>query len=456
MHFGYVGAVGKQARPHHLLNNFFVFVESTMTIARQIKPNVEIAFSLGGVGGNNGFGAGFLQQAIDSSVVPQIIACTSGQVYWVAEYLSCLRYGQALFSKATSIEQLFRENLDEQTPYGLLLQELKKHFDFAAAGDLSGLTPTMVRLSDVLPFSRDIVSAWFALHGKDERFRLLPAQEWLAEFMANAFNAGGTVAKHALTGTLGSLFLTQECAKTLPARQAQPLFKDEFFKTIGDIFLEEGRRDDGIGIVFNSYNAKQGEECIYANERAQKLLCPDVEKRSQYSKWRRNAKYQDLDHKGHAVRASLWLYQYGFTDRDTLTDGAYFRDVMLGEACAKGIRKIYSVRPISTRWIGDLPKSYIESEDYKTEVGFNGMFAGEMDKMNLIRKVSDDFKKFVEECAHDGLQLPEKIVKYFTDRYPPIEVVSIEPINRNRGYFDYVFEDIALFDEGKMRAKAAF
>lgn len=427
-----------------------------MTSEKKAHIKRETAFALGGLGGNNGFGAGFLQQALDEKVEPQIITCTSGQVYWVAEYLSCLRNGKTL-SGGTSIEQIFRENIDEQTPYGLFLQELKKHFDLTAPAELAALKPFMVSFSETLPFSRDMVSAWIALHGKDERFRMLPLQDWLAEFLTNSYSTGVDVAWHTFSGTLGSVFLTKECANTVPGRLLKPLFKDEFMAMISQKFLDEDKLDNdkGIGIVFNSYDATKGEEHIYANKHAQRLLKIDMNNPKGDSHWRKEVVYNDID-KTEAVRASLWLYQYGFSEDKKQTDGAYYRDVMLGEACAGEIRKIYSVRPISTNWIDKLPKTYIELEDYKTEVAFNGMFAGERDKMNLIRKVSDDFETIVKKCFDAGKPIPEEIAQYFANRYPPIEVIRIEPRERNRGYYDYVFEDIAFFQEGKTLAKNKF
>jgi hypothetical protein len=46
-----------------------------------------IGFALGGLGGFNGYGVGFLQAARTLGVKPAIITCTSGMIAWVARWL---------------------------------------------------------------------------------------------------------------------------------------------------------------------------------------------------------------------------------------------------------------------------------------------------------------------------------------------------------------------------------
>jgi hypothetical protein len=47
----------------------------------------KVAFALGGLGGFNGHGVGFLQAARELGVKPAIITCTSGMIGWTAEWL---------------------------------------------------------------------------------------------------------------------------------------------------------------------------------------------------------------------------------------------------------------------------------------------------------------------------------------------------------------------------------
>ena len=46
-----------------------------------------IAFALGGLGGFNAHGVGFLKAALDKGIEPQLISCSSGQIYWTWRYL---------------------------------------------------------------------------------------------------------------------------------------------------------------------------------------------------------------------------------------------------------------------------------------------------------------------------------------------------------------------------------
>src|SRR3974390_1066211 len=47
----------------------------------------KIGFALGGLGGFNAFGCGFLQAARQLTVTPDIITCTSGMIGWLAKWL---------------------------------------------------------------------------------------------------------------------------------------------------------------------------------------------------------------------------------------------------------------------------------------------------------------------------------------------------------------------------------
>lgn len=48
---------------------------------------MKTAFALGGLGGNNAHTAGFLAAANEMKVIPDVISCTSGPIFWVCEYL---------------------------------------------------------------------------------------------------------------------------------------------------------------------------------------------------------------------------------------------------------------------------------------------------------------------------------------------------------------------------------
>ncbi|MEC5399134.1 hypothetical protein [Uliginosibacterium sp. H1] len=54
------------------------------------RSDLKIAFALGGLGGGNAFGAGFLSAAQQLRIRPAAISCTSGMIVWTAHYLDGL------------------------------------------------------------------------------------------------------------------------------------------------------------------------------------------------------------------------------------------------------------------------------------------------------------------------------------------------------------------------------
>ncbi len=73
-------------------------------------------------------------------------------------------------------------------------------------------------------------------------------------------------------------------------------------------------------------------------------------------------------------------------------DGAYYRQVMLKELTGADV--IFVARPINHCWLSatdgdpqreaELPRTYAEIQDLKTEVNFNGSYTGERAQIELI------------------------------------------------------------------------
>lgn len=341
------------------------------------------AFALGGLAGNNAHGAGFLQAALDLHVEPSMISCTSGQIFWVYQYLR------------------------------------------ARDGDQADLRAVLQAEIDRIAVTHNINvdAALLALRGREGVFR--PAyQEFAQDMIHNAFEAWTRFIR-----ANGNTFLLQELLQTIPGRVLVPLFSDEFFATISTA-LNAAQ----IGIVFNSYNPQDGCEYVHLNPKARMLLTakskrPDAYAVGQPNAYRDRTVYQDTTPE--SVRDGLWIYQYGFDQkRSAFLDGAYYRPVILSElACA---HNIFIARPINYRWLGAMPRSYIGIEDLKTEVAFNGAYAGERHQINLINALLDR-----------GM-LP-------ADRYHPIALHDVE-IDLQRGYLDYVFERLDVFDRARQQS----
>lgn len=337
-----------------------------------------IAFALGGLAGNNAFGAGFLQAALAKDVQPVMISCTSGQIFWVAQYLQ-------------------QHKAHAHTLRDVLAAEIEK-----------------VSTTHNINLDLAIVGMW----GRPGVFR--PAYtEYAGDLFQNSLQFWRNIIRNG-----GNTFWLQELLQTLPGRVLVPLFSDEFFQKISDVL-----NYSDIGIAFNSYNPVDGYEYVHLNKAARELLTHKSKRKSAYDKGQesrhRDRTYYD-EITPETVRDGLWIYQYGFDQKHgSFLDGAYYRQIMLAELVYA--TDIFVVRPINHSWIGKLPTSYIGIEDLKTEVTFNGSYAGERHQINLINALLE------------GGDLSK-------ERYHKIDIHEVE-LQIQRGYLDYVFESLDVFDE---------
>ena len=224
------------------------------------------------------------------------------------------------------------------------------------------------------------------------------------------------------------MFLTRELMSEWPVRVLIPQFSDKFFADISDVLNE-----CDIGIAFNSHDPNEGMEIVHLNPKAKELLNKEPGDKSAY---RSRTLYKEI--KPEYVRNGLWLFQYGF-EECSIIDGCYFRGVMLSEAAIA--KNIFVARPINKKWIGKLPTNYIENEDLKTEVFFNGSYQGERDKIELINSL----------LPKEGAKPEEGVLK----KYHDVKLREIE-METQRGFFDYIFEDIGVFDRARELANVGF
>jgi hypothetical protein len=351
-----------------------------MTTDSPPKAPVEVAFALGGLAGNNAHGAGFLQAALDGRVRPQMLSFTSGQILWVYRYLCAL---------------------GESSPPGSLRQQL--------AEDIEGTAPF---------HQPDIDLITLGLFGKAGVFRLA-RHEFFLDAVRNVMGSLERMLKDPL-----HIFFLKELLREIPARSLVPLFEPSFFETLSDAF--NARTD--IGLAFNSFEPSAGLEIVHLNEAAKTFLDKKAGQRSHY---RSRTLYKDITPE--YVRDGLWIYQYGFDDNCQL-DGAYYRQVLLSELVPAKV--LFVARPVHYKWLGQLPSSWAEIEDLKTEISFNGAYQGERDKILLVNKLIDD-----------GV--------ISDPRYHWVEIHEIEP-ETQESFFDYVFEDLDLFDRARVKARTKF
>lgn len=297
------------------------------------SKNRKIAFALGGLAGNNAHGAGFLQASLESGVRPDLISCTSGQIYWVYLYLKALRNNQ------DDVTSKIAPNLRS-----VLLDEIED----MPTGTLGTIQRMMLgRPGKIVP----------------------DFTHFYNEFALNSWSLLFKSMRHPKEVDLISDFL-----HLIPSRWLKPEFPDEFYQEISDCFNDENE----IGIFLNSYNPTGGHETVYANEPAKRVI------------WFKNRTKQDSGRivyyeeiTPQAVKDALRLYDYGFDKKtDQNVDGEYFRPIILRELLK--VDDIYVIKPCNTRWIGDLPATKVELEDLKTEISINAIYSAERSNIEFV------------------------------------------------------------------------
>lgn len=366
----------------------------------------KLAFALGGLAGNNAHGAGFLHRAAHLGLEPRMISCTSGQIAWVYRYLKARATG-------ASLREAFERDLAE-----------------------------VHRLGNV-----NLDYAWIALTGKPGVFRLA-YPEYPFDLALNALQAYGDVLRHG-----GNVFWLETLLRVLPGRVLVPTFAQEVLEDICATFNAAE-----MGIAFNSYSPCEGEEIVYLNPAARRHLSPSGRsyQPGSTSRHRAHTRYEAITPQ--AVLDGLWIYQYGFDKpENSYVDGAYYRQIMLAELTFADV--IFAVRPVSPRWLGEtttgdghaplapvaagqapLPRGAIGIEDLKTEVSFNGSYAGERAQIALMNKLVRDRDAYLAEQGGRGPGPADLLTKYHQ-----IDLLEVE-IQLPRSFFDYVFESMAVFD----------
>ena len=270
-----------------------------------------MAFALGGLAGNNAHGAGFLQASVEAAVEPVMISCTSGQIRWLYDYL-CLRNGTG-----RNLREFLRTEIEQTQPFR----------------------------------NRNLDLATIATFGAKGVFRPAYA-EVVADTFRNAIDTFMDVQKKG-----DNVFVAREFLQLFPCRMLVPDSSEDFFESVSDLFLKSD-----IGIVFNSYNPPDGHENVYLNDAARELL-HSTSRRKSFQPGNRNPTYRDRTTyqaiTPQAIREGLWLYQYGFDQKDNIfLDGAYFREIILSELtyADTGLRRSAHQFPLDGTPADELPR----------------------------------------------------------------------------------------------------
>lgn len=349
-----------------------------------MQDSILTAFALAGLGGFNAHGAGFLtavncfnEDPINTrqKVTPGLVTATSGQILVLAGWLQG--------------------------------DDLRKYL--INPGHSNGLLATLM-----LPFT-----------GLRDVFRPAVYEYWKRIF--------STPLATDINGLAGEIF---------PAQEFVPLRSQEFFEKVakvlndGTLFIKDNSGNivksgvPNIGVVFNALNVSTGEELLFGNDVARKLIQKQKEKLNQKSK---HTLLDAIDLKeidAEAVRSALWLSLYGFDDLPGkkwggLVDGAYKRCAIIAELHKFG--RIYAALPISKGWGGKVPESWFDIQDWQTEMWFSDRYDAEVAAMNTINKLVDNGVLNDPDYKHCDL----------------IEIRLSNPC----GYFNFFSERDKVFDD---------
>lgn len=128
-----------------------------------MSKNKCIAFALGGLGGFNAHGVGFLKAAQDQNITPDIISCTSGQIIWTANYLAGDDIQSQIEAQIDEIN-VFKPPLDWMNGYLMSLKGDDGIFRPAYLENMMDMMKPMKQFS-----SREILN------------RMLPARKFIPE-----------------------------------------------------------------------------------------------------------------------------------------------------------------------------------------------------------------------------------------------------------------------------------
>jgi hypothetical protein len=230
----------------------------------------------------------------------------------------------------------------------------------------------------------------------------------------------------------------------LPAQQYVPERTEADFEATAKTL-----NDSAIGIVFNSYDPKQGAGCLYGNDAARALLPAEKALPNAHAaRLQQSPRQHDMRYvsdamsenelrpiSAEAVRSALWLSLYGFHNMpEGQMDGAYHRSCIVSELHV--FDRIFVARPLANGWRGKEPANWFEVQDWIYEMWFSVGYKAEVAG---LRRIND--------LIEAGVILQDKFKK--------VELIEIEP-ETPAGYFHYFVERNDVYEEAIRVAEETF
>lgn len=293
----------------------------------------EVAFALGGLGGSNAHGVGFLHAASKADIKPSLISCTSGMIYWTWRWLE-------------------GADLKEELEHEVATQEVIK------------LPGSEIKFTPV------------ALTGMSGVFRPAWLDNWLN-----------------FVKCLPSAKPEDWLSWLVPARVCVPTRPAEYYERIAETFNRHpvpvlfNSYDVRHGIEYLHANPAGQAMLAKLREHREKLR-PKDEATEALRKAASLPRVQEATIDADAVRDALWLTFYGFRSEDRpqeRIDGAYIRQFILSELRAADVLLI--PRPQSYTWEGPLPTNFLEVQDLQTELWFNAPYVQQVAQLDLVNRL---------------------------------------------------------------------
>ena len=307
-------------------------LEKDIAVTESTKDKV--GFALGGLGGFNAFGCGFLQAARQLKVTPDIITCTSGMIAWLAKWLD-------------------GEDLEH-----LILEQYQKDTRFPPSLDwLNALS----------------IVAWFGSYG-------ITRPAW-PEYLARWFTPMTTREE----------LPEQWFDRLIPAQSGAPLRTREDMEHIADVF-----NNSSMPVVFSTLHPKSGKAYLHINEAAQTFLripSKEIVPNTEIGKTVGPQKYARINPE--TVGGGLWLFQYGFESAVQhhlnplgLVDGVYNRQFIISEL--HECDRIYAVRPLNTKWLDHPPRNSADIVTFILWMWMNSAYTNEIAGMETVNQLVED------------------------------------------------------------------
>jgi hypothetical protein len=286
--------------------------------------NGKVGFALGGLAGFNAYGVGFLQAARELQVTPDIITCTSGMIEWAARWL------------------------DGEDLRPLILERCREDTRFPPS--LDWLNMLSVALLGSSGISRSALPEYLA--------RLLTPMTTREELSEQVLD------------------------RLLPAQVWVPVRRREEIEHIAYLLNKSP-----VPVAFNTIHLKSGRPYLHINPAAQEFLKVTGRQMGQVGG---PQKYAPISTE--TVGGALWLYFYGFGNAAErrlnplrLVDGAYNRQFIISEL--SDCDRIYTVRPMNTRWLDHPPRDYFDNEVLMDWLWLNSAYTTEVAGMETINQL---------------------------------------------------------------------